>query len=369
MRDQFYIRGLDGLRFLGSVLVLFHHIERCKSVFGYDSGYMLTKGLGDTSMTFFFTLSGFLITYILLNEKKKSGTISLRNFYKKRVARIWPLYYLLVFSSILFFENSDLFAIPGIHEQTNYSVAIPLYLFQLPNFHVFFPASMLAALGHLWTIGVEEQFYAISPLIIKRVENFVKAFLIIVILKFIVTIAFTFIIQFSSLSLNQIDSLKIVKHFLHNLRFETFAIGGITAYIFLENKMRILEFVNRPLVKYLNLFFLLLTMWFGNKFDTFHILYAMSFSIIIVNLATKKEPVFFLDNTYIKYLGKISYGIYMFQIPVLYVVSNVLRPYYLTTNLVVWNLGYYIACIVFSIGISILSYEFMERKLIALSKK
>lgn len=369
MRNTFYIRGLDGLRFLGSFLVLFHHTERGKILFGYPFGFSFTKGVGDASMTLFFTLSGFLITYILLKEKNKTGTISLPNFYKRRVSRIWPLYYLLVFSSIFFFEKSDLFALPGPHVPTDYHIAIPLYLFQMPNFHVFFSAAMLAALGHLWTIGVEEQFYAISPLIIKRTKNFVKAFVIIISIKIFITIAFAFSFKFLALTIDQLKDLKVLSRFLYNLRFEAFAVGGIAAYVFLEKKEKILDLINRPLVKYTNLVVLLLTMPLGHWSDTLHVVYAVCFSIIIINLATKATPVFFLDNKYIRYLGQISYGIYMYQAPVIYLVSNSLRPYYSGEHLILWNITYSVACFALSIGIAIVSYELVERKIIALARK
>lgn len=351
------------------MFLLYHHTERGKSIWGFNSDYMLTKGVGDTLMTLFFTLSGFLITYILLKEKSKTGTVSLLNFYKRRITRIWPLYYLLVFASIILFENCNLFSVPGIYEPTNFFIAVPLYLLQLPNFHVFFSTAMLASLGHLWTIGVEEQFYAISPFIIKKTKNLVRAFFIIIIVKFAITMLFTIILRLYPLSISQFDNLKLIKHFVHNLRFETFAVGGIGAVVFFENKTRISDFINKPMVKILNLFFLFLMMWFGDKFDVIHILYAISFSIIIINLATQKKSIYFLDNRYVSYLGQISYGIYMYQVPVIYVVSNLLKPYYATSNLFLWSSIYCVICFVLSIGISILSYELFERKIMDLVRK
>jgi peptidoglycan/LPS O-acetylase OafA/YrhL len=369
LRDTFNIRGLDGLRFLGSMFLLYHHTARGKSIWGIDSSYLVTKGAGDTLMTLFFTLSGFLISYMLLKEKTLTGTVNLLSFYKRRITRIWPLYYLLVFLSIFLFENCTLFALPNNHELTNYGIAIPLYLLQLPNFHVFFSAAMLASLGHLWTIGVEEQFYSISPLIIKKTKNFVKTFLIIICVKFAITILFTVALKFLPLTEYQYNNLKLFKHFFHDLRFETFAIGGLGAYFYLNNKSRIIEAVNTQYVKNANLIFLFSSLWFGNRFDSLHILYAISFTIIIINLASENKAVFFLDNSIVRYLGRISYGIYMYQIPVIYIVSNLLKPYYTLSNSLVWSVFYYIFCFVLSIGISIISYEFMERKIMALARK
>jgi len=369
LRDKFYIRGLDGLRFLGSLLILLHHTEKGKVLFGYESHYSFTNGMGHTAMTLFFTLSGFLITYILLKEKKETGTISLINFYKRRISRIWPLYYILIFLSLFFFSQSNLFYMPGTNASVNYFVALPLYFFQLPNLHVFFSGALLVALGHLWTIGVEEQFYAITPLLLKKTKNIAKALVIIILIKFLITIVFSILFNFSLLPAEVLNSLKVTKHFLFNLRFEAFAVGGLGAYFFIEKKESILYYVNQPMIKYFNLGLLILTMGLGNASQLLHLFFAVSFTYIIVSLASKNQPIFFLDNFIITYIGKISYGLYMYQLPVIYIVSNLLRPYYTSSNLLSWNIIYYILCLCISFGISILSYEFVERKIIALARK
>ena len=89
--------GLNSLRFMAAFLVLMHHSETIKSKHGIVNFDWL--GLfknGGNAVTFFFVLSGFLITYLLLKERHKTATTSIKNFYLKRVLRIWPLYFLLV---------------------------------------------------------------------------------------------------------------------------------------------------------------------------------------------------------------------------------------------------------------------------------
>jgi peptidoglycan/LPS O-acetylase OafA/YrhL len=368
LRSVFYIRGLDGLRFLGSFLILWHHSAKGKEMFGYPSNYLLTGGLGHTAMTLFFTLSGFLIIFILLNEKKNTGDISLSNFYRRRISRIWPLYYFLIGLSIFFFANCSWFNHPG-DIPTNYAIAIPIYLLQMPNAHIFFMNGGLVALGHLWTIGVEEQFYAIAPVIIKKTKNVVKAFLIIILIKFCIGLIMSLSLKLFTFPEDQLRTMKALNRFLYNLRFEAFAVGGLGAYCFLEKKEAILSFINKPLIKYTNLFFLLLTMGFGNVSHLFHLVSAVNFTIIIIGLATRSQPVFFLDNRYIRYIGQISYGIYMYQVPIIYVVINFLGRYYSSENELVWNTFYYLSCIVLSIVVSIISYELVEKKIIAFARK
>ena len=144
-----------------------------------------------------------------------------------------------------------------------------------------------------------------------------------------------------------LNSLKVTKHFLFNLRFEAFAVGGLGAYFFIEKKESVLYYVNQPMIKYLNAGLLILTMGLGNASQLLHLFFAGSFAFIIVSLASKNQPIFFLDNFIIRYIGKISYGLYMYQLPVIYVVSNLLRPYYTSSNLLSWNIIYYI-CLLYT---------------------
>jgi peptidoglycan/LPS O-acetylase OafA/YrhL len=75
------IPALDGLRGIAIILVLCYY-------FSFPPGIP-----GPMGVTIFFVLGGFLITWLLLNENERSGTVSLRNFYKRRVLRIFPTFY------------------------------------------------------------------------------------------------------------------------------------------------------------------------------------------------------------------------------------------------------------------------------------
>src|SRR5690625_5173289 len=93
-----YFNGLNALRFFAALLVLLHHnaVIRPKYGIGEGFGWLGIFRDGGYAVSFFFVLSGFLITYILLKEKDKTQTISIKRFYLKRILRIWPLYYLLI---------------------------------------------------------------------------------------------------------------------------------------------------------------------------------------------------------------------------------------------------------------------------------
>src|ERR1700728_1791681 len=81
------ISGLDALRALAVSLVLIDHFDLTEHLLGGR------RGLGSLGVTIFFVLSGFLITSMLLKEHRKTGGISLTNFYRRRAYRIFPTFY------------------------------------------------------------------------------------------------------------------------------------------------------------------------------------------------------------------------------------------------------------------------------------
>src|SRR5262245_16271974 len=98
LTDRIYFRNLNGLRFIAALLVIIHHIEQLKYIFGMPNNFSssFVQIIGELGVILFFVLSGFLITYLLLEEEKRTDTIAVRNFYLRRILRIWPLYFLIV---------------------------------------------------------------------------------------------------------------------------------------------------------------------------------------------------------------------------------------------------------------------------------
>lgn len=165
--DKVYFPNLDGLRFISFLSVFFYHsfatdYEYIKS----DGLYVFVKnfilGNGNLGVNFFFVLSGFLITYLLLVEKKNYGKINIRNFYIRRILRIWPLFYLCIVFGFFIFPKlkAALGQVPGETAEIEY------YLVFLNNFN-FIKNGLpdASTLGVLWSVAIEEQFYLLWPLI------------------------------------------------------------------------------------------------------------------------------------------------------------------------------------------------------------
>ena len=151
------ISGLDGLRAVSILLVLIGHgwstIPYSQDLGGL-APYFRNSGLGVTT---FFVISGYLITYLLRREWEKTGSLSLKSFYMRRVLRIFPaLYtYLLTLTIIRVLGWIDTtygdLAIAGTF-LTNYKHLLPI----ATNFDFWFVV-------HFWTLSLEEQFYLFWP--------------------------------------------------------------------------------------------------------------------------------------------------------------------------------------------------------------
>ena len=169
---KFHLKGLDTYRGIAALIVLISHIELFKNKFGFKShienSFFKYTG-GHTAVILFFVLSGFLITLLLLNEKGTYQKISLRNFYLRRIFRVWPLYFIILFLSYLLIDFSP----------SNTTIILCLTIF--PNIAHAIGGGWFVS-PQIWSIGVEEQFYIAWPLIVKNKKNILNIVIVIFIL-------------------------------------------------------------------------------------------------------------------------------------------------------------------------------------------
>ena len=172
-----FFPNLDGFRFICFLIVFCNHSIDCLGLFIdwspkyaiIDENFFLN---GDLAISFFFVLSGFLITYLLLHEKKMTGKINIKNYYVRRVLRIWPLYFLIIIITMYFIPMLSNHMPENFPMNTSMeNVNVWLYLGFLGNFSVLFNGIDNVLVGVLWTVSIEEQFYLIWPLIIAFVPT------------------------------------------------------------------------------------------------------------------------------------------------------------------------------------------------------
>ena len=153
-----YFKNLDGIRAIAVLMVMLSHfLTPLHSKFNILQ-QLLNKSsmLGQLGVSLFFVLSGFLITRILLNTKEKKQYF--KNFYVRRILRIFPLYYLFL---ILFY-----YIFPFILDTEIPKFSQQLYYFTyLQNFAITFKWDSVGPI-HFWSLAVEEHFYIFWPFII-----------------------------------------------------------------------------------------------------------------------------------------------------------------------------------------------------------
>ncbi len=113
---------------------------------------------GPLAVNIFFIISGFLITTLLIEERESSGSISLKNFYARRIIRIFPAYYLLI---LVYF----------ILQCFNYLELKWFTWVEILTFTKQFDKDGITETDHLWSISVEEVFYLLWPFIFIRTKK------------------------------------------------------------------------------------------------------------------------------------------------------------------------------------------------------
>ncbi len=294
------------------------------------------------AVNFFFVLSGFLITLLLLRERIASKRISIRNFYIRRSLRIWPLYYAIALIGLFVFPR--LFGTSYPLTATT-PLQLLLVLALLPNF-----AGLTAPLVHLWSIGVEEQFYAFWPWAARR-----DGFLLRVILGI-------FILKFALLFIGALFMTSAMLALFMDLRFESMAIGALVAYVY-TNKPRLLKWLYRPLTQWLAaILTLCFVVWSFPQALLVELVSSCSFAIIILNVATNPRAWLRLNYTWSERLGEISYGIYMYHFPLLYLCVFALARFPLPESSYMPLL--YFTTITATLLTSQLSYQYFEKPIL-----
>ncbi|MDO5632447.1 MAG: acyltransferase [Paracoccus sp. (in: a-proteobacteria)] len=143
-----HFASLDGLRFICIAAVLWHHSDVMRTV------DMALAKRGFTGVDFFFVISGYLITTLLLRERANKGAVSLRGFYWRRFLRIVPIYFLAVTAVSAYYIL--------VKGQTQYLEILPFYYLFLSNYLT----EHIPTLSITWSLSVEEQYYVVWPLLL-----------------------------------------------------------------------------------------------------------------------------------------------------------------------------------------------------------
>lgn len=314
------IANLDGLRFIAAAVVAVCHFDLIKVHFGLErTGWRFFSNSAQVAVTFFFVLSGFLITWLLLREKLAdvAGRISIRRFYGKRIRRIWPLYYLLLLLTFFVFREISLLHPSGGNEWAAGNNLVMKrftgYLFFLPNYTEYTWGPQFY-FGQTWSLGVEEFFYLFFPVGLYFVskQGVLKYLVMLAAVFFLLSVGVHFFNRYSFVP-GGVKSILFV--FFDKYRIYAFAAGGIGAWLLLNRDStithRLVLLEKKPVAR--TLLFLLTGLVLGGITFSFLTQQVYSMLIAILIYATVSSGISFslLNSRVMIYLGKISYGIYM----------------------------------------------------------
>lgn len=302
-----YIPGLHALRVYAAISVVIGHVHEFIPgwfLIDVNSGilsYLTLTGSG--AVTLFYVLSGFLLMSLLLSEKRQRDQISVTNFYARRMRRIVPLYYLVLAVTvgvsiatapnygIVFGRQFDALQIPAT---LLFAAYIPLAL-----------NSVSGMVSHYWSLGVEVVFYALAPWL-AAARRVPLALGLVIALRLLI------------LALTPFDSP--VHQIALYLKVDALAIGGLFAW-FWQTQRPLVERWLTPLPARI-----VLILAFGVlvvvEIPAHNVLIDYALTLVsgwlILNVSA---GYFVIENRFARWLGNLTYGIYLWHMLALFVVG------------------------------------------------
>ena len=343
-----YMPGIDGLRAIAVIGVILYHLN----IPWFQGGF--------SGVTVFFVLSGYLITDILIDEWKKNNKIDYLRFMFRRFRRLAPALLAMIFLVALWviFTNHPSFEklrtdfLPSLLYVTNW-----WYIFHdVSYFDRFGPASPLT---HIWSLGIEEQFYLIWPILLILGFTFIKRkrFRVLAILVGVVISAWLM----AFLYVPGEDPSRV--YYGTDTRAFSLLLGAALAFVWPSQRLSktvprqaswVLESVGIA-----GLLLIIILFMNTSEFDSFHYQGGMLVLSLITTLvvAAFAHPASklgkWLSIKPIRWVGVRSYGIYLWHYPIIILTTPIVN----TDGIDVWRIILQIAA---TLIISALSYRFVE---------
>jgi peptidoglycan/LPS O-acetylase OafA/YrhL len=360
--------ALDGLRGVAVLLVVLAHASQ-KRLLAENF-----KFSGELGVIVFFVLSGFLITHLLLEERTRTGQISLSKFYVRRALRIWPLYFAVLGAYVFVLPLFDPGSFGSIYEADSlgdyyYLLAYPFFL---QNYLVNDSDVHFWGIEVFWSLAVEEHFYLLWPLLLVALRG-----------RWLVpSLAGIMIATFSLRALTRLDVLPSsnagVDQMTHTA-LDGLAAGCIVACLYHWRPGVLKVFSRRRWLYLLGWSLLMFLVWAGLKqlplFPTlpeaeYYVitLAALGSTVIVacvVGGAGLTYPI--LCSRPLTYVGKVSYGIYLLH-PIVLICAFKAAKYLGLLH----GVGYFVATVGYLalvIGVAGLSFKFFEAPILRFKER
>lgn len=378
--QRLYYRNLDAIRSIACIYVLIAHLiwETIEGA-GYLSDRPIGNSIFDSLLLFlfknggfgvrmFFVLSGFLITTLIVREIKHSGKFDIRNFYIRRLLRIWPVY----FTVILF----CLFAYPALKLWLTGDVAF-MYeskwrsMLFLTNFDTLYIAEQPSAysnsmLAVTWSVSIEEQFYVIWPLFFFFLPY--RLFKPIVVSILIGSVLF--------IILNRSNSNVTYYHTFANVIY--LATGGFLALLIIDDHSGFIQFVKKreSLLLWLIVLLLVSLIW-GSGFipaNWYIVFYSLNASLllflVLLHQLVIKGSLLQLGNfRVLVWMSAFTYGLYMYHRIVLWITDQAVLFLFGDRKELLFVILFSLFVLAASIVVSWISYRYFESYFLKLKKR
>ena len=358
----------NGLRFFCFLSVfLFHSFHTDYSSISSTSFYHFVKhelfGNGNLGVNFFFVLSGFLITYLLIEEKKMNGQIHVRNFWIRRILRIWPLFYLCVLFGFYAFPLLK----TAFGQVPNETASLLHYLVFANNFDLISKGSPDASvLGALWSVAIEEQFYLFWPILLYLLPVKKQIWLFIA----IVIGSMVYRAYFDSGLLRELHTFSCIGDM---------AMGAIGAWLMQERKDVKFKIENMKKSSILLIYILFFIAYFFRKQIFFELYFTRiierpliaTFILLIILEQTYARQSFFKMHKLqrITQLGKVTYGLYCLHFIGILIATTLTEQLGFNTTLWQVILLETTLALSFTVLISSVSYKFFETPFLRMKDK
>ena len=369
-KPSVFFPNLDGLRFLAFFMVFGNHCWReaylslgisCDPI----NRFVTVFSSGSIGVNIFFVLSGFLITYLLLTEKKWQGTIDVKAFYARRFLRIWPLYYaVLIFGFIVY---PLLKAKLGIH--TDLASRWPYFFSFLSNFDVIHiqhtaPGNDAMMQNITWSVAVEEQFYLLWPLLFFSIPQKWYAGI------FAAVIGVSVVFRWFHVG----DSPVLYFHSLSVMGY--LGLGGLSAFAVMNSTLlvKLLATLPRWSIALIYMAGIAALMYLPddlpNGWVLMQIPFGLFFAFVILEQNFSNNSFFkFKQFSWFSWWGKYTYGLYLLHPIAILIVEMGLK----LTHLQPAGFPMLLAKVIGTLGVALLlaytSYEFFEKPFLRFKQK